>query len=248
MSPSITVPQSTIDKLLAAAEEMVRGNEDAFVPLVLSHEAAFRRISSRGLEVRTVIDVGASDGRWTRRAAAFWPDARYHLIDANAYWQPALEAAVARVPGWSYTIAAAGPTDGTVAFHSDPSDPFGGAALATPPNDLPKVAQVALDGEVARHGLAPPYLVKLDTHGYEPEILAGARQTLERTNLLVIEAYNFQQPGRRFPDLVRNVEASGFHCIDIGEPLFRERDQVFWQIDLFFVRADRPEVTAHGYR
>jgi hypothetical protein len=67
----VVIPQSAVDKLLSAAQDLVRSNEDAFTSLVLSHEGALRRISSRGLEIRTVIDVGASDGRWSQRAAAF---------------------------------------------------------------------------------------------------------------------------------------------------------------------------------
>ncbi|HUA53745.1 MAG TPA: FkbM family methyltransferase [Candidatus Sulfotelmatobacter sp.] len=248
MPHRVMVPQSAVDKLLSAAQDLVRGNEDAFTSLVLSHEAALRRISSRGVDVRTVIDVGASDGRWSRRALAFWPDARCHLIEAKEYWRPALAHAASTQPTWSFTIAAAGPTDGTIAFYNNPEDPFSGTAYVDPASGVPMVPQVALDSEIARHRLEPPFLIKLDTHGYEPEILAGARRALDQANLVVVEAYNFQAPGRRFPDLTRSVEDAGFHCIDIGEPLFREKDQAFWQIDLFFVRADRPEAIAQGYR
>src|ERR1700730_15699226 len=44
----------------------------------------------------------------------------------------------------------------------------------------------------AQYSLPGPYLIKLDTHGYEVPILCGATETLRNTNLLVIETYNFR--------------------------------------------------------
>ena len=45
------------------------------------------------------------------------------------------------------------------------------------------------------YSLPGPYLIKLDTHGYEVPILCGATETLRNTNLLVIETYNFRLIG-----------------------------------------------------
>ena len=45
--------------------------------------AALARIAARDTEIRTVIDVGASDGRWSLQAEPVWPDARFHLVEAN---------------------------------------------------------------------------------------------------------------------------------------------------------------------
>ena len=41
--------------------------------------AALKRISSRGVTVKTVIDVGASDGRWSLAAMDYFPDANYSV-------------------------------------------------------------------------------------------------------------------------------------------------------------------------
>ncbi len=188
--------------------------------------------------VRTVIDVGASDGRWTALARRSFPAARALLIEAQANpHEPALRRYVARDPLSEYVIAAAGPREGTI--HFDASDPWGGVASEEPTGAHDAVVPVTtVDAEVARRGLPPPYLLKLDTHGFELPILSGAARTLESAALLVIEAYNFTlRPGAvRFPELCRILEERGFRCLDVADPL-RRSDGALWQLDMFFAPA-----------
>ena len=108
--------------------------------------------------------------------------------------------------------------------------------------------QVCIDDEVKDKGLAPPFLIKLDTHGHEREILEGAAKTLPLTDILVVEVYNFASEERRFPAMCALIESLGFHCVDIGEPMWREHDGSFWQMDLFFVRAQSKEAQYQGYK
>src|SRR6185437_907854 len=207
----------------------------------LSHDA-LARIAGRGLEINSVIDVGASDGRWSRMAEKFWPRARFHLIEAFEHWRPKLATLAARNPRYSFSLAAAGAQDGgSIPFTNSKADPLGGVAgpAATQESHW-TVPMVSIDAEVARLGLPPPYLVKFDTHGFEREIIDGAGETLRLTNLLVNEFYNFQSEERRWPRMVMLIESLGFHCVDLIEPLWRA-DGVLWQVDFAFLRRDRPE-------
>lgn len=210
---------------------------------------ALARIAKRGLDIRTVIDVGASDGRWSEAAERFWPTARFHLIEAFDHWKPALDKLVARKPHYSYTLAAAGPRDGEVYFSNSKEEPYGGvAATSASDQGFWKVPMVSIDGEVRRRDLPPPYLVKFDTHGFEREIIDGAREALQHTNLFINEFYNFQSEERRWPQMVLLVESLGFRCIDIIEPMWRAHDDAFWQIDFAFIRQGRPEFSFAGFR
>ena len=199
-----------------------------------SLEAAVARIAARGVKVATVIDIGASDGRWSLAAERHWPHARFHLIEAFDYWQPALDALIAKKPRYSRIIAAAGPSIGQVAFIPG-DDPFRGAIDLS---GTPMVPMVTVDSEVARLGLEPPYLLKLDTHGPEREILSGASKTLKHTNLLINEFYNFQTEERRWPQMVAFVESMGFRCVDLIDPLWRF-DGTLWQMDFAFVPQEQ---------
>lgn len=223
---------------------------------------ALKRIAERELTIKTVLDVGASNGSWSLAASAVWPKARYHLIEANPFWLKDLESLSARTASISYVHAAASDAPGKVYF--DGSDPTSGIAMKvdSDQNDqaaaenltgttpgIREVAAVSLDSEVKRLGLEGPFLIKLDTHGYEVPILEGASQVLKETNLAVIETYNFQlQPeSLKFYEMCQYMDALGFAPVDISEPLWRKKDQSFWQIDFFFVRKDRPEFKSSAY-
>ncbi|HSA80456.1 MAG TPA: FkbM family methyltransferase [Geminicoccaceae bacterium] len=214
----------------------------------LSTPAALARIAARGLEVRTVIDVGASDGRWSLQAEDVWAGARYHLVEANRVHEDRLRRLCARKPEYSYSLLAAGPTDGTVPF--DDGKPFGGRAAPDDGAPHAVVPQRSLSSLVAELGLAPPFLIKLDTHGYEAPILDGAASLLRDTNLFVIEAYNFPLPpdGLRFHQLCGLMAERGFNVIDVSEPLWRSKDGALWQFDLFFIPSTRPEFAYTRFR
>jgi hypothetical protein len=119
----------------------------------------------------------------------------------------------------------------------------------TPREGYVRVPVTTIDAQVAQRQLKPPFLIKLDTHGFEVSILNGAQATLRQTNLLVIETYNFHllPDSLRFHEMCSFMEARGFRPIDLVEPMHRERDQALWQFDLVFIRADRPEFQSSSY-
>ena len=221
--------------------QVTRCGEDA------SMTSGLRRAAKRGMLVGSIIDVGASDGRWSVEALKSFPGARALLIEANRIHEPGLRAFHQRYPGTDYVLAAAGQHAGYVYFDGD--DPLGGAAFTDGTPGTNVVPSTTVDHEVATRSLPGPYLIKLDTHGFEVPILEGAAKTLSDASLLVIEVYNFTlRPGAlRFQEMIARLEASGFRPIDFCDPLYRPHDGVFWQCDLFFARADRPEFATNVY-
>ena len=92
--------------------------------------------------------------------------------------------------------------------------------------------------------------MKLDTHGFEVPILEGAVRTLAETEVILIECYTFRIAPAclTFAEMCRYLGERGFRCIDLGDPLYRPHDDALWQMDLVFVRKDRPEFSYLGYR
>jgi FkbM family methyltransferase len=211
--------------------------------------SCLERLKGQGFQLGTVIDVGASDGRWSKQVQPFYPDARYHLIEANSYHLKGLRDYEFNDDRVSYVLAAAGDIEGEIAF--DTSDPFGGVASyeSSTAANMVKVPVTSIDTEVEKNKLNGPFFIKLDTHGFEVPILEGAAETLEQTDLVLIETYNFkiQENSLRFWEMCALMEEKGFRPIDLMEPMFRPKDGALWQFDIFFARCDSSAFSSSSY-
>jgi FkbM family methyltransferase len=214
----------------------------------MTMDAMLKRLAER-VQPATVIDVGASDGRWSALALHYWQAARILLIEADPRHWAALDA-FASVEGRHAVRAMAGDHVGFGHFASDPHDPWGGQGSEHPRADTREVPCTTVDHEVVRIGLPGPFLLKLDTHGFERQILAGAQGVLAGAVALVIEAYTCTlQPGAwRFWDLCDSMAIYGFAPTDMADVMRRPLDGRLWQMDLCFERASAPHVGECRYK
>src|ERR1700737_2700162 len=109
---------------------------------------------------------------------------------------------------------------------------------------------LTVDTLIHQRSLRGPFLLKLDTHGFEVPILQGARDTLKRAAMLIIEAYNFTlQPGAvRFYELCQFLEPRGFRCVDMFDLITRPLDNAFWQMDMVFLPSTHPVFHSNQYQ
>jgi FkbM family methyltransferase len=176
------------------------------------------------------------------------PAAHYLLVEAQATHKASLESLCKRSRSYDFIIAAAGEVPGELFF--DASDPFGGQASKVRRQHDIVVPVTSIDHEVAARALAGPYLLKFDTHGFELPILAGATKTLEDTSAIVMECYNFRiaEEALLFYEMCAHLHDIGFRPIDLFDPMHRPHDGSFWQCDIVFARAVRPEFSYGAFR
>lgn len=211
--------------------------------------SAVRRIAGHGLPIRSVIDIGASDGSWSLDAMKIFPDASFLAVEPLQERRAALERLQRRHGNFSYELCAAGEADGARAALSV-SDDLDGSTVGGRDGRPRSVPVMTVDTLAEQHGLQGPFLLKFDTHGYELPILAGARATLARTSVIVMEAYNFKVSDHalRFPEMCLHLEQRGFRCSDVAGLLLRGRDRCLWQMDLVFTRSDAGIFSCEEYR
>jgi len=212
------------------------------------------RMQEAGIKFSTVLDVGASDGRWTELLQRRFGDAHYHLVEAKPVHQPALKKYAESQSNVTFTQAAASNRVGTVEFFDPPEDTFGGRAADDYPfseqqrEHLIKVKATTLSAEVKDHDLKPPYLIKLDTHGHETSILEGAADILPETCVLILELYNLKlgDDSMMFWEMCGWLEQRGFRCWDLFDVVRRSSDGVLWQFDALFLPESFPSFQSNS--
>jgi FkbM family methyltransferase len=232
-----------LSKLNSLPIQEVTSRDNSFTML-----QALYNCQQRNIDIQTVIDVGASDGRWSADCLRYYPHANYLLIEAQQEHRAGLENFKKMCNKADYIIAAAGSRKGEIYF--DNSGLFGGLASEEKLEGSCIVVPVTtIDDEVKQRKLPAPYLVKLDTHGFEVPILEGALETLKNANLVIIEVYNFQiaKDSLRFWEMCNYMEKLGFLPLDLVDAMQRAKDNAFWQMDIFFAKKDRIEFQHHSY-
>ena len=203
----------------------------------MTMRAALERCRKRGTKLNTVIDVGASNGCWSKMCMDFYPEAEYLLIEALPDHKNSLEKFVSTNKNSRFILKAAGRNQGNACFHKI-SLTGGGVTAKNSDENCIVVPETTVDYETEAMSLEPPYLLKLDTHGYEIPILEGAKKTLAHTVLLVIEAYNYclNAESLRYFELSEYLNRLGFISVEIVDLELEQKNNTLWQMYIFFVK------------
>ena len=107
-----------------------------------------------------------------------------------------------------------------------------------------------IDNIIEETKIEGPYLIKLDTHGYERSILKGSLFTLEKTNALIIECYNHRISDEAFLfwELCEYLYKKNFRPVYIVDILNREYDNSLWQMDIFFIKSNYKNFEYNSYK
>jgi FkbM family methyltransferase len=235
----------TMNLLLSKFDaKIVNNSQDQF-----SMSSGLQRIIDHGIEVKNIIDIGASDGKWSMNALPFFPDAQFHAIEPLEEREDALQYLRQKHKRFDYELCVAGDTNNEQVLLNVAKD-LDGSTVGGSGGAQRYVKQITIDSLVRAKKLSGPFLMKFDTHGYELPILEGAKETLLNTNIIIMEVYNFNitQSSLRFYEMCRHMSSLGFLCCDIVDPMLRIYDKAFWQMDIFFYRQDCKLFNHNEYR
>jgi len=217
-------------------------------------EGSFAKRRQRLLEseqVDLVIDVGAHAGEYAGSLRHGGYGGRILSFEPQAEMFGRLREASNADPLWDCRNSAVGASPGTTTLHVSGNEGFSSSIRpmatiheeAAPESSYvgsEKVDIVTLDEEIAEAAGRPDRLMlKADTQGHEPEVLAGARTTLGRCRLVelelaLVELYKGQA---LFAELVAQMLDHGFLLADV-EPGFQDpRTSQLLQVDGLFVRS-----------
>src|SRR5215211_591278 len=207
-------------------------------------------VSSLGFRPRTIIDVGGGHGTpWLDEGFA---DAKFLLVEPLEEFEQDLVRICERYDA-SYVLAAATQKQQESiwlrvhAEHLEGSSAFDIVNVAdAPPREVPTVR---VDALCEARGLPGPYVIKVDVHGTELEVIGGATSILDETELIIIEAsfFEFYKGGAQFTDVIKYMAERGFVVYDLSEKKQRPLDGALAQVDVTFVKEDGMFRRSHDY-
>ena len=206
----------------------------------------FQRLKSvrdSGFSPASICDVGASDGRWSRKCLGIFPQARYFCVDPLDENQPYLAQLSAEHGNVSYWQGCLGPKTGKTVLNVDGA---GSSILpghwGNPYGIQREVTIETLDSLILREVCPQPDLIKLDVQGYELEVLKGATRALKRTQAIIAEVsfFSFQSGMPVCHEVVGQLAEYGFVVYDILSLSLRPLDAGAGQTDLLFLQATHP--------
>jgi FkbM family methyltransferase len=189
-----------------------------------------------GPTARTIFDVGVSNG--TEILYRAFRDREFVLIDPHRGGEDLLEYRPRR---YRFVQKGLGSAPGRLLLNdaTAQSSFLTRTALSAVAGEVSyKVEVVTLDSLVAELAPAPPFGIKIDTEGFELEVIRGMEQTLRDTEFVICEANirNLFEGGYRFSDLVCHMKLHGFEFFNfLNKPKNRPR---FY--DVVFLRRDNP--------
>jgi len=153
--------------------------------------------------MRTVFDVGANVGQSALRYAEFFPGARIHSFEPVRSTFEILERNTRSMPNITAHRIAMGSGSGRAMISLQPNSQHN-SLLVKQNGSSEEVEVSSLDAFCMERGIATIDFLKIDTEGYEFQVLGGAARMLseQRIRILQLEA----EPGR-----------SGGHFVNLGD-------------------------------
>lgn len=227
---------SEIVNSMSYKEKLILGVPNMFASLMNMHHQGFRP--------KTVIDVGAYRGEWSREVGKIFPQASFHLFEPQPDKAPFLEdlAGTASHPISIHKMLLGAASRDDVPFQLLEM----GSSVLPEKTSFPRttvtMAMRTLDDSIDSISSAGPILLKLDVQGYELEVLKGATEVLCHTDAILLEValleYNEGSP--LLADVVAFLRSRNFVVYDVCSVMRRQTDNAVFQTDLLFVRMDHP--------
>ena len=204
----------------------------------LGYPTSLRLLQQRGFEVKTVIDVGAAEGAFfaIRAQHGLFPQARHFFVDAMRENEAVYQRLGARF-GAGHEITALSSMDGEVVLRVDPNFYNTHIDHLQPQTEYAERRRVpvcTLDSLVARHGLQPPFLLKVDVQGGELDVLRGGLRTLEEAVVVTTEIQIFSERDTLI-DLLSFMQGAGWVLYDLTDLSHYPSDGTFHQCYATFI-------------
>jgi FkbM family methyltransferase len=222
---------------LAHAEFESFAHKYSFAP---NMEYGLSAMAKLGFSPKTVIDVGAFEGNWSKLARRIWPESALIMIEPNLEKQVTLTRIANDLQATLYCELLGAENDREVTFHLMES----GSSIFEERSPVPRSVEIRklrrLD-TVVDH-IEPPGFLKIDAQGYELHILRGTTGLLPHLGAVLLEVavIEINKGAPLLHDVVAFMKSCGLVAYDVLEIHRRPLDMALNQIDIVFVNEQSP--------
>lgn len=200
---------------------------------------SIQNMKTNGFCPNRIIDIGAYTGEWTLSVKNIFPNAHFLMIEPQGSKRENLEKVCIKNTNVCYCNNILGASSGkTIIFHEMET----ASSVLTEHHDveakLTNKITATLDQVADQYGFKNTEFIKLDTQGYELEILKGGINMMSKAECILMEVnlIDIHQQCPLLHDAVMFMNDHGFLAYDICSFTRRPLDKALWQTDMIFVK------------
>ncbi|HEY4197357.1 MAG TPA: FkbM family methyltransferase [Mucilaginibacter sp.] len=205
---------------------------------VPNQERSLKQIKQLGFNSTCCLDIGAYIGNWAVDFKQIFPDSRILMIEGQTEKEPELVKIKESYNNIDYRIALLGATESNVVFNK-----YETASSVLTEHNITNAATesrklTTLDKLLTDTIFDKPDFIKIDTQGYELEILKGGKKTLASAEFVLLEV-SFLDIYKNCPlvaDVLNFMQQHGFVLYDICTLMKRPLDGTLYQSDFLFIK------------
>lgn len=209
--------------------------------VILDLEKSLIRSKELGFSPQTIFDVGAYKGDFAKTCLSIWPKANIVCFEP-------LESKVRILKSWSEKESRVKVIQGLLGSKDVENVKFNMNETASSVLDerdstnfeVAHLPMRKLDTCIEEFKLNPPNLLKIDTQGYEFQILEGILKNLMHVEVVIAELnhIDIHKDVKLAEEVIHLLYLNGFTIYDFVELHRRPLDNVIWQTDIMFVKKD----------
>ena len=209
---------------------------------LLMPEIVKKRLRILDFEPRTVLDIGAYEGYWSKDIKSVFPSCQPFMIEGDKDKDALLSKC-----GFPYEIALLSDRTKNVTFYKSHCRYTTGNSIYPENSNFfrdreyfhtEEVTTTTLRDVVEKHQLTNIDLIKLDVQGSEKDIMLGGLDIVRGAKVLFIEMpvveYNVGSPD--LVEMLTFLDQLGFRMVDIVALRYDTGDQKLSQFDAIFVK------------
>lgn len=205
---------------------------------VPSQEHTFKILKKLGYQSKLVLDIGAYEGTWAESFLTIFPEAKILMLEGQESKKTILQQKSEVNKQLDFRIALLGSAEQEVEFNIYET----ASSVLKENNETGAKTEtrtlITLDQLSINTPFAQPDLIKIDTQGYELEILKGAEKTMQLAQFILLEVslIDIYKNCPMVAEVMAFMQAKGFVLYDICSLMRRPFDKALYQSDFLFIK------------